>query len=179
MMSDAQARAILLSVWPGQSLAAYQIVQAIGRFEGEYGSAFGGNNNWGASQTSQVGGECPAGTTPASDTKADGTPYVACIFDFPTPEQGAASLVHSLTVTRPRVAAALRTGSPMAVASAMKLQPAYMAATAARYAQAIARNAQAIARNLKEPLRALPVAGNGIGWILPVAAAVALWRVYR
>lgn len=179
MMSDAAARAILLSVWPGQTLAAYQIMGAIGRFEGEYGSAFDGANNWGASQTSTVAGECPAGTTPTPDTRADGTPYTACIFQFATPELGAASLVRSLTTQRPAVAAALRTGSPLAVARAMKVPPAYMAAPADRYAVAVARNAQAIARNLKEPLRALPVAGNGFGWLLPAGAAFALWRLYR
>jgi len=154
MMTDASARAILRFVWPGRSLAEYQAVQAIGRFEGNYGSAFAAANNWGASQTgARADGSCPIGTTPTTDHDASGHAYTACIFRFPTPQAGALSLVRALTAPRrPRVGAALWSGDPFRIARAMS-RSGYMAAKPELYAVAIERNASTIARALREPLR--------------------------
>jgi hypothetical protein len=159
MMSDAAARAILVSQWPRRKLVEYQIVGAIGRFEGNYGAAFKNAqgepaNNWGASSSVvAVRGVCPIGTTGTLDHKRDGTPYTACITRFPTPEAGARSLIRALTAPRrPEVARAMLTGSALDVARAMS-RSGYMAQRAAKYAVNILRNASSIARALGEPLQ--------------------------
>lgn len=175
MMTDRQARTILLGVWPGRSLAEYQIVQAIGRFEGNYGAAFDGANNWGASalSTAPTPAECPIGTTGTLDHRADGSPYWACITRFSTPDAGARSLVRALTAPRrPTVAAALRTGNAAQVARAMS-RTGYMAQTPDKYAIAIQRNASTIARALGEPLRVTSSASSSRSSSIPLFVFVA------
>lgn len=177
MMSDAEARAILVEVWPGQSLASYQIVGSIGRFEGRYGSAFGGNHNWGASSLTTAeknGGTCPAGTTPATDHDARGRRYTACIQDFPNAQAGARSLVRALTIRRPAVWRLLTSGDALAVAAAMARPPIYSVTPAPAYARRILDNARTIARSLREPLRVHITPAEGAGWLLVAALGVLL-----
>jgi len=154
MISDRDARAILVAVWPGRTLAEYQIVQAIGRFEGNYGAAFDAANNWGASQRPALAdGSCPLGTTATPDFDAQGVQYTACIFRLPSPEAGARALVRALTAPRrPEVGRALTSGNARRVAGAMS-RSGYMAAKPDRYALSIQRNARTIARALGEPLK--------------------------
>ena len=175
MMRDADARAILRAVWPGRSLAAYQAIQAIGRFEGNYGSAFGGANNWGASQRGALpDGSCPVGTTATPEFDRHGVEYTACIFRFGSPEAGARALVRSLTAPkRPGVEAALTTGDPLRIARAM-YRSGFMARKPEAYAVAIARNAATIARALREPLRIRRSSSSSSGIPLFVFLAAAL-----
>lgn len=178
MMADRQAREILRAVWPGRSLPEYQAMQAIGRFEGNYGHAFGEANNWGASQRGALpDGSCPVGTTATPDFDRAGVEYTACIFRYRTPEAGARALVRSLTSPkRPRVAAALTTGDPLRIARAMYASG-YMARKPEAYAVAIARNAATIARALREPLRVRrsSSSSSGIPLFVFLAAAVEIF----
>jgi len=175
MMRDADARAILRAVWPGRSLAEYQAIQAIGRFEGNYGSAFGGANNWAASQRGALpDGSCPVGTTATPDFDRQGVQYTACIFRFGSPEAGARALVRSLTAPkRPGVEAALTTGDPLRIARAM-YRSGFMARKPEAYAVAIERNAATIARALREPLRIRRSSSSSSGIPLFVFLAAAL-----
>lgn len=151
-LDDASARAVLLEAFERQNLrpnaAALQAVQAIGRFEGNYGIAFGGANNWGAIQCGAAP-PCPPDCVELTDTHADGSKYQWCYRIYPTRVDGAADLIREL-YRRPGVPEALASGDALAVATAMR-ESHYFEATAANYALAIERNAETIATNLEEP----------------------------
>lgn len=125
MMSDAAARPILRSAWFSlvdrkPPLAALQIAQGIARFEGNYG-AWKGRHNWGAVMCSvrPVNGVCPAGCGFSNDSFPDGRPMPSCFKEYPDDFAGARDFLRHLTILRPSVLVALRTGNIDAVAEAM------------------------------------------------------------
>jgi hypothetical protein len=122
MVSDADARAILVSRFPSRSPAWYQATQAILRGEGDYGNGWkngvvdgkgkpwidpsqgpqfvnqcAGSNNWGADQTKASD---PNGC-PNLDHHGDGSPYQAHFKTYANPEDGAADAVFVLTDNGP------------------------------------------------------------------------------
>lgn len=130
-------------------------MQAIGRFEGYYGFASSpqgwyGSNNWGAIQCGHAA-PCGDDCFEAGDHSATGVPYRTCFRRYPTPDAGAAALVHEL-YRRPSVVPPLRQGDALGVATAMR-QTGYHETAPEKYGAAIARNAQAIASSLGEPLQ--------------------------
>ena len=189
MISDARAREILFAVQPGMSIPKRQAIQAIGRFEGNYGAAFGGANNWGAVQCGHVA-PCREGCVQTPDTHADGTQYQGCFRAYPDLEAGAADLVRLLDIHFAVPADVLNGGNADAIASGMRNPPkaspshgfGYFEAPIDRYAKAIASNAGAIATNLGEPLYVLREAdlaqqpalpGEGGGGTLTTLGAIA------
>lgn len=155
MMSDAEARAVLQQAFaarglPPPSLSELQGVGAIGRFEGRYGSAFGGANNWGAVQCVGKPPCDPAKCVEAGDSHADGSKYRACFRKYPTPVDGAADLIREL-YRRPGVPEAMRAGDATAVARAMRAAR-YFEAPESQYAKGIELNAAAIAQSIGEPV---------------------------
>lgn len=155
MMPASQARSILLQVWKDTtgrtaSLAELQIAQAIGRFEGRWGSSRA-KNNWGGVQCLSRP-PCPDGCIEYTDTHADGTKYQGCLKVYPTQEAGAADMVRLITIKRPGVWEAMRAGDAGQVASKMR-KTGYFEAPASKYQQAIYSNAKQIAAELNEPLR--------------------------
>jgi hypothetical protein len=153
MMADSEARAVLIAAFAQRGIApnlhATQAVQAIGRFEGNYGYAFGGANNWGAVQCTSPP-PCPPTCVELTDTHADGTKYQWCYRRYPTPVDGAADLVREL-YRRDGVPEALALGDARLIAERMRAAG-YFEAPAERYAKTIAGNAETIARNIGEPL---------------------------
>ena len=121
----------------------------IGRFEGNYGLAFGNANNWGAIQCSSPP-PCPPTCVELTDTHADGSTYQWCYRRYPTSVDGAADLVREL-YRRDGVPEALASGDAARIANRMRASR-YFEAPEARYAKAIATNATTIATNLGEPL---------------------------
>src|SRR5689334_25033902 len=130
MVTEAQARAILVSRFPGRSPAWYQATQAIAKGEGSYGNGWKnaivdgkgkpwvegvstgdrytnageGSNNWGATQCGHAttpGGDCGPGCFPNLDHHGDGRPYQGCFKKYATPEDGAADFVFILTDNGP------------------------------------------------------------------------------
>jgi hypothetical protein len=177
MLTDMEARTVLERVSPSQSPAWYQVVGAIGRFEGNYGDAFDQANNWAASRLTTAdkspGGVCPVNTTPTTDHTAAGKPYTACISRFDTPDDGAGDLIHLLTRNK-GIAAALPTGDATQIAAAMR-RANFMQADVDKYAAAIFSGAKSIARNLKEPLavvRGASTKSDGGGAAVAVVAAI-------
>lgn len=180
MVTEAQARQILVNAFPGRSQAWYQAVQAIARGEGHYGNGWRNaditidgvtyinrgerSNNWGAIQCGHAttpGGDCGPGCFPNLDKHANGKPYQGCFKKYPTPEAGAADFVYVLTDNGPErnrasVAAALDDEDASgyldadAIAEAMHATG-YMERAADAYAKNIAGNAVAIAQTLGEP----------------------------
>ncbi len=159
MMSEAEARAVLRAAFAAEGigspvLAELQAVGAVGRFEGNYGAAFGGANNWGAIQANH-GPPCDGVTcVEVGDTHADGSGYRWCYRKYSSPEAGARDLVRTL-YKRSGVPEAARAGDSTAMANAMRASG-YFEAPADKYAAGIARNAAAIASGLAEPLMVGP-----------------------
>jgi hypothetical protein len=165
MMGEAAARAVLAAAFAAEGigspvLAELQAVGAVGRFEGMYGSAFGGANNWGAIQVGH-GPPCGDDSVEVQDSHADGTKYQWCYRRYDSPEAGARDLLRTL-YKRAGVPEAARAGDSTAMAAAMRASH-YFEAPADRYGQAIARHAAAIAQGLSEPLMVGPggVTGGG------------------
>ncbi len=152
-MTDAEARSVVLAAFAKRgiqpNLQAAQAVQAIGRFEGAYGSAYGNWKNWGAIQCTSAP-PCPPNCVELTDTHADGTPYRWCYRVYLTHVDGAADLVREL-YRRQGVPDALAAGDAQLIAKRMRATG-YFEATEDRYAKAIANNAKEIADNLSEPL---------------------------
>lgn len=203
MMPDAKAREVVRASFARRklepTLAELQAVQAIGRFEGNYGSGIklkdGGVavGNWGAVHcvTPPKDGKCSGSCGLGSDSGPDGR-YPICFRLYlkdgkPDHVSGAADLVREL-YRRKGVPPALRSGDAQAIAEAMHATH-YFEAPVGAYAKAIEANARTIATRLGEPElvkrgggAVTPPAGDedGDGWLwgLAIAAgvAVARWR---
>lgn len=181
--TDAWARGVLARAWPQAlarpSPAELQGVQAIGRLEGFYGFAsrpagWAGSNNWGAIHCAH-GPPCD-GTDcfEAGDTTATGSSYRTCFRVYPSADAGAADLVHEL-YRRPSVAAALKTGDALAIATAMR-RTGYHETAPEKYGRAIANNAAAIASSVGEPLLVRMGPGSSeASMVGPVLFGLALW----
>lgn len=189
MMSDAAARKVLLGAYklrkrPVPSKTELQAVQAIGRFEGRYGSGIraqdGGivKNNWGAVHCvtpPTKEGECKPGCRLGRDSGPKGI-YAICFREYASPELGAADLVREL-YRRPGLETALKSGDALAVATVMK-KTGYYEAPLNAYALAIENNARHIAQKLGEPelvrrgKKTRPPEDDGAG--VAVVAALAL-----
>ncbi len=153
-MSDGEARAYIRGAFelrglPAPTLAELQGIGAIGRFEGNYGAAFGDANNWGAVQC-KARQPCPAGCTPVTDRDANGVAYAACFRVYETPAHGAADMLREV-YRRPGVPEAMRAGNASLVAERMRAGR-YFEAPARLYARGIVGNAKSIAASLKEKL---------------------------
>lgn len=170
-MTDAQAREVLPAAFevrglPPPNASAVQAVQAIARFEGGYGHAWGARN-WGAVQCKERA-PCPPHCVEVTDSDAAGVPYQACMRIYPTHVDGAADLVRQL-YRREGVPEALAAGVATRIAERMRAT-AYFEAPAHKYARAIADNAASIAKSIGEPLavhlHAPGPAGSGLAALL-------------
>lgn len=184
MMPASEARAILLSVWKKTTgevatLPELQIAQAIGRFEGRWGSSRA-KNNWGGVQCTTLP-PCPSGCFEYTDSHADGSKYQGCLRVYPTQEDGAADMVRLLTTKRPAVWSAMKQGDAGKVASKMRATG-YHETASSKYQAAIYGNAAQIAKELGEPLKvkkgttgaASEASGRGVLLIMAVLGALAL-----
>jgi hypothetical protein len=118
MMNDRQAREILVSIWQKATgleptIPELQYVQAVGRFEGNYGSAWNNANNWGAIQCNHAPPCVPGECIETGDSQATGQKYTWCYRVWPTPEAGALGFVPLLTVKRPRTWEAMKKGQTL------------------------------------------------------------------
>jgi hypothetical protein len=157
---DQRARLTLLRVWESvtgdpPTLAALQVVQAIGRHEGFYGEAskppeWKGSHNWGAVQCGH-GLPCANDCFEASDSHEDGQRYRACFKRYPSDDAGAADLVRLVTGSRPSVKKWLASGNLDAVAFEMH-RTHYHETLPDRYAAALLSNAEAMTKALPEKL---------------------------
>jgi hypothetical protein len=208
MMPDVEAREVVRAAFAKRGmdapvLAELQGVQAIGRFEGRYGS-WKGANNWGAVQCGKP--PCPPDCFAHVDTDASGKTYDVCFRRYTAPVDGAADLVREL-YRRAGVPEGMAAGNADTIAERMRATgyfegPPAMppetqyAKSIALYAKAIVANATQIALNLGEPLRVVRAgdkpdeltgdkaeladddAGGG-GWLLALGAlglGYAVWR---
>lgn len=190
-LSDSAARSILYQAWqatwgraPSASELAYS--QAIARFETGYGRAgqFGrmadqGQYNWGALERQPVNGQCPAGTVPGNDLGS------VCFYAFPSDLAAANSFLQTLTKSGARgraTLAAMQTGTPTDVATAMRVSPPYYSgAPGASESQKIATYAKGISNSLAAigasnlvpsgPSSALP-------WLIAAGVGVAAFAWY-
>lgn len=143
------ARQAVVDGWqkahPGDqpSLSELQAVQAVSRLESGYGSWGNhpkcgnngvGSNNWGSVQACVPclegekknscckvrNGECPDGTFLCGDyDAAHNYNYAVCFYKYPTPADGAASVINHMTTHRPKTWAAIKTGDAVAISTAM------------------------------------------------------------
>lgn len=149
MLSHLEAREVLTRAFAARGIRPskheLQAVQAVAHLESSYGATA---NNWGSIQS---GSEppCPDGTIELTDTHEDGTPYQWCYKAYPSPQAGAEDLVREL-YRRKGVPSALRTGSGLDVAKAMRATG-YFEAPANRYGAGITERARLIASALNEP----------------------------
>ncbi|HUU96630.1 MAG TPA: hypothetical protein VM487_12895 [Phycisphaerae bacterium] len=155
MLSDAEARSVLLQAFearglPPPQLSELQGVGAIGRLEGGYGSALGGINNWGMVQC-KTRPPCPPGCAETTDKNAAGVAYQGCFRVYDSPLEGATDMLREI-YRRPGTPEAMRAGDALAVAATMRAAG-YFEASAAYYAKGIASNASHIAKVLGEPLK--------------------------
>jgi hypothetical protein len=153
MMGDGEARQVVRAAFAKRGmdsprLAELQAAQAIGRFEGRYGS-WKAANNWGAIQCGAP--PCPENCFGHGDTDAEGVAYAACFRIYATPVDGAADLVREL-YRREGVPEAMEQGNADLIAHRMRATG-YFEAPEKLYAKAIASNAKQIALNNGEPLR--------------------------
>ena len=154
MMADREARTFIRGAFelrglPAPSSAELQGIGAIGRFEGRYGEALGGANNWGAVQCG-ARPPCPPGCAEFTDRDAEGNPYQACFRIYASHAHGAADMLREV-YRRPGVPEAMRAGNATLVAERMRAGG-YFEAPAELYARLIANNAATIATNLGERL---------------------------
>jgi len=180
MMSDQEARTILVSVWENNaheapSLEELQAVQAIGRFEGLYGSGRA-KNNWGSVQCGK-GPPCPDNCIELTDSHANGEKYQWCYQVYATPEDGCGHLVRLLTVYRPTTLAALKTGDAYLIAKTMR-DTKYFETSIANYQKAIYDNAKTIAKSLGETLMISMGDSGSRFWVIPGMVAVA-WMLAK
>lgn len=153
MMGDGEAREVVRAAFAKRGmdsprLSELQGVQAIGRFEGRYGS-WKAANNWGAVQCGAP--PCPGDCFEHGDTDAEGVSYAACFRIYASPVDGAADLVREL-YRREGVPEAMELGNADLIAHHMRATG-YFEAPEKLYAKAIASNAKQIALNNGEPLR--------------------------
>lgn len=155
-LSDASAREILREAWTrvhGRAPTSRELLyaQAIARLETGYGRAgqFGalaarGQFNWGALETrAPADGVCPAGTAPGNDQGS------VCFFVFSSDVDAAAAFVRTLTKKHWPVLAAMKTGSPEDVASAMRVSPPYYTGISGSEQQKVQAYANAIASSIR------------------------------
>lgn len=169
-LTHVTARPVLLDAFKREgiaspTLAELQATQAIGWLECRYGSARA-TNNWGCVQCKNpiacdvACEQCTPpprdGCAPLTDHYAKGPPkfgaaYCGYYRTYPTPVDGAASLVHEL-YRRPAVAPLMPTGDATAIANAMKYgEPHYFDAEPGGYAKTMEAVASDIAKALGEP----------------------------
>lgn len=193
-----EAREILRQAWtnlhgstPDDQQLAY--AQAVALLETGYGRigqfanmASQGIFNWGALQKQNPsGGACPPGTFPGGDT-FQGKPVKVCFFGYPTDVQAAQSFLKTLTKSFPARSAAVLAamhGSPMDVALAMRVSPAYYTAPAASYANSISNALHTIGAGIPSGGALAPVASAAAGtsaFIFALAgSALAYWLVTK
>lgn len=147
MLSHSEARRILARAFQSLGMDAspreLQAIQAIGSLESYYGERY--RNNWGNIQCNPGTKNCVEG----SDTRADGSPYVAYFRTFETPEEGAAALIQNL-YRRPLVIPALVSGSARDIAREMRASG-YYEAPLERYSAGLESRAKQVAKELNEP----------------------------
>lgn len=193
-----EAREILRQAWinlhgvsPDDQQLAY--AQAVALLETGYGRigqfanmASQGIFNWGALQKQNPsGGACPPGTFPGGDT-FQGQPVNVCFFGYSTDLAAAQSFLKTLTKSFPARSAAVLAamhGSPMDVASAMRVSPAYYTDPASKYASAITNALHAIGAGIPSAPAFAPVATAASGvvpFVLALAgSAFAYWAVTK
>ncbi len=189
MTSHAQARQILLSVWPRgvpRTLPLLQLTQANALLESGYGQGWGdlcaGSNNWGAVQSHDAPPCVPGSSCLYTDRHADGTTYQWCYRVYPTPEAGAHDFLR--TMLKGNVVRAAASGNAMATSAAMHANKYFEgvgtpAQVIAARAKSTYEKSKAIAHVLGEPLMvALDHAtvsslSSYIGWGLLSAALAA------
>jgi hypothetical protein len=172
-----EAREILRQAWinlfgsgPDDSQLAY--AQAVALLETGYGRigqfanmASQGIFNWGALQKQNPsGGSCPPGTFPGGDT-FQGRPVNVCFFGYSTDVEAAQSFLKTLVKSFPARSAAVLAamhGSPLDVALAMRVSPAYYTDPATKYASAITN-----------ALHTMGVSPSSSSSVAPVASAAA------
>jgi hypothetical protein len=185
-MTHAQARQILAQAWRrvwGRAPTARELTYAaaIANLETGYGRAgqFGqlaarGQYNWGAlERRPDASGQCPPGTALGSDQGS------VCFYVFPDDVSAATAFVTTLTKKHWPVIAAMR-GTPLDVARAMRVPPAYYTGTAGTSEE----RAKAYARAITNAIRAAgqPVPSGEVGdSTLVWAAAIGLgtYAAYR
>lgn len=114
-----------------------------------------GSNNWGAvSAYLPKGQPCRPGTFMWADTDANGHPYAVCMVAYESPAKGAAGALREVW-RRPKVRAALATGSLRAYADAMR-ETTYTVTPGDKYAARILPMMKEIAAALGEPLTGQP-----------------------
>ena len=175
------ARQAVIDGWqkrfPGDTPTLQQLqgVQSVARLESSYG-AWGnhprcgnngvGSHNWGGTQCPYSkcpkGQPCPPGTFECKDTypTANGSvEYTVCFYTYPTPADGAASVIANMgPKARPLTWAALKTGDATAISTAMYDEHYYGGFGSTREARieghikALTSSAQKIATGLEEPL---------------------------
>lgn len=194
-----KARQLVLAAWvrvhgPESviSLAAAQVIQAIGMHETGYGSAWTGNgvgsNNVGALQAGRVpaDGVAPPGTFVGGDKSALGKPYKILFRAYPTLLDGWVDMIKLLTVRMTKVAAVIHSPNIRDVAQAMHDSRYYEGdATGGKnpvdgYAAALKRHVLAITKELGEPLAADAPATNanplrGVLALLVLAGGIYYW----
>lgn len=175
MTSHAQARQILLSVWPSgvpRTLPILQLAQANTLLESGYGQGWhttcAGSNNWGAVQSRDAPPCVPGRSCLYSDTHADGKTYQWCYVVYPTPEAGAQGFLHNML--KSNVVAAAAAGNAMATSAAMH---------ANRYFEGVGTPAQVIAARAKSTYEKSATIAKALGEPLMVALdhnTVSLWK---
>jgi len=191
MLSHAQARDVLLRAYevrglPAPKLGERQIAQAIGFFEGRYGSAWNNANNWGAVQ-SYGNPPCPEGYREIDERTRDGKPRRSCLDVYPDPVTGAGAMLHQL-YRRKGVPEAMRAGSAYKTAERM-YQTKYYSGTKgtdedriAGYAQIIYDVSRSTARKLGErhavTMHVMPVGAASKGGVGLLVIPLVLGGLY-
>jgi hypothetical protein len=169
MMSEAQARSLILQAWPNvlpnvkPNLAALQAVQSVGREETGYGANF--NGNWGAIQGGRPDdyGNCPPGTFGHGDTHANGTGYAACFKLYSSTEAAVEDLIRQVFKStgadgKPRsqtVLPAAMSGDQIAFDTALR-KSGYYELPLDQHIKATTYSVQKIAAALHEPIALCP-----------------------
>ena len=189
-LSHAQARQIIADAWArvhgrAPTEPELTITQAIALLETGYGRAgqFSamadqGQFNWGALERRPLAdGSCPPGTVSGQD-QGD-----VCFYVFPSDIEAAAQYIRTLTKKHWPVVQAMATGSPEAVATAMRVPPAYYTGTGGSEADRIRAYANAIRGAITRSGNRLPPAatpGLGLtGWLTLGALGAGGWWLYK
>jgi len=194
-----EAREILRQAWvnlhgasPDDQQLAY--AQAVALLETGYGRigqfanmAAQGIFNWGALQKQNPsGGDCPPGTFPGGDT-FQGQPVNVCFFGYSTDLEAAQSFLKTLTKSFPARSAAVLAamhGTPLDVATAMRVSPAYYTDPATKYASAITNALHAIGAAVPfgtslAPVTATAMAGTTTFLLALAGSALTYWLVTK
>lgn len=194
-LSHAQARSILRAAFSravGRAASETELTmaQAVALLETGYGRigqfaawADQGMFNWGALQkTPNADGTCPVGTQPGMDAS-----NARCFYVYPDDPTAAAAFLNILigsqvsTAIRARNQAtleALSTGSPLAVAEAMRTPMAYYEADVNQYANAIQNAVAAIAASGAGTMPAPKSSGIWAGVVMGVGGVLAAGAAY-